>query len=115
MGAVMKAGRMKYPLALVLALAAGWAGAAFDPMAPPRIPAGTGAAALEAEPDPVLAWVRVNGRDSIAWYGGTTVKLGEAVRGGRVMAIGEDHIVISGKNGRRTIYLLDRATRSRRH
>jgi len=56
--------------------------------------------------------VRVNGRHSIAWYGGTTVRLGDAVEGGRVMAIHEDHIVISGKGGRRTVYLLDHATRT---
>lgn len=59
-----------------------------------------------------LAWVRVNGRHSVAWYGGTTVKLGEAVEGGRVTAIREDHIVISGKGGRSTVYLLDHSIRT---
>ncbi len=56
-----------------------------------------------------LAWVRVDGPRSIAWYGGTTVKVGDAVAGGRVAAIREDHIVISGKHGRRAVYLLDRS------
>jgi hypothetical protein len=59
-----------------------------------------------------LAWVRVNGRHSIAWYNGTTVKVGDAVEGGRVAAIHEDHIVLSNKNERRTVYLLDHATRT---
>jgi len=35
--------------------------------------------------------------------------VGDAVVGGRVVAIREDHIVISGKDGRRTVYLLDRS------
>jgi len=59
-----------------------------------------------------LAWVRVNGRHSIAWYSGTTVKVGDAVEGGRVAAIHEDHIVISGRDGRRAVYLLDHAYRT---
>ena len=59
-----------------------------------------------------LAWVRVDGRHSLAWYGGTTVKLGDPVEGGRVTAIREDHIVISGKGGRRTVYLLDHSIRT---
>jgi hypothetical protein len=59
-----------------------------------------------------LAWVRVDGRNSIAWFGGTTVKLGEQVEGGRVTAIREDHIVISGKHGDRSIYLLDQSIRT---
>jgi len=59
-----------------------------------------------------LAWVRVNGRHSLAWYGGTTVQLGDQVDGGRVSAIREDHIVISGKDGRRTVYLLDHSIRT---
>lgn len=62
--------------------------------------------------EPVLAWVKVNGKRSIAWYGGSTVKLGDAVGGGRVTAIREDHIVISGKSGRRSVYLLDESTRT---
>jgi hypothetical protein len=62
--------------------------------------------------EPALAWVKVNGKRSIAWYGGSTVKLGDTVEGGRVTAIREDHIVISGKNGRRSVYLLDESTRT---
>ncbi len=62
--------------------------------------------------EPTLAWVKVNGKRSIAWYGGSTVKLGDPVDGGRVTAIREDHIVISGKSGRRTVYLLDESTRT---
>lgn len=62
--------------------------------------------------EPTLAWVRVNGKRSIAWYGGSTVKLGDTVEGGRVTAIREDHIVISGKSGRRSVYLLDESTRT---
>jgi hypothetical protein len=63
--------------------------------------------------EPTLAWVKVNGKRSIAWYGGSTVKLGDAVEGGRVTAIREDHIVISGKGGRRVVYLLDASVRSK--
>ncbi len=59
-----------------------------------------------------LAWVRVNGRQSVAWYGGTTVKVGDSVDGGQVTAIREDHIVISGKGGRRTVHLLDHTIRT---
>ena len=62
--------------------------------------------------EPTLAWVRVNGKRSIAWYGGSTVKLGDTVEGGRVTAIREDHIIISGKSGRRSVYLLDESTRT---
>jgi len=62
-----------------------------------------------------LAWVSVsaNRRHSIAWYNGTTVKVGDAVEGGRVAAIHEDHIVLSGKGGRRAVYLLDQAFRTK--
>ena len=76
-----------------------------DPTALPQSMATTGAETAPAQPG--LAWVRVNGQHSIAWYGGTTVKLGDAVEGGRVTAIREDHIVISGKGGRRVVHLLD--------
>jgi hypothetical protein len=112
MGAFMKTVITRCPLALVLALASSLA-AAFDPTAPPRISPQAGAVtggAQQAE----LAWVRVNGRQSIAWFGGTTVRLGDAVEGGRVSAIGEDHIVISGKGGSRSVYLLDRTIRGAR-
>lgn len=81
-----------------------------DPTAPPQVPSSSGVAG--AHEDAGLAWVRVNGPHSIAWYGGTTVRLGDAVEGGRVTAIREDHIVISGKSGRRAVYLLDQSIRT---
>lgn len=96
---------------LVLLLVAGGAVAALDPTEPPKLRASAGMGADAVPEEASLAWVRVNGRHSIAWYGGTTVKLGDAVEGGQVTAIHEDHIVISGKGGRRTVYLLDDATR----
>ena len=81
-----------------------------DPTALPKslssAPAGT------APEEASLAWVRVDGRHPIAWYGGTTVKLGDQVEGGRVTAIREDHIVISGTGGRRVVYLLDHSIRT---
>ena len=98
-------------LTLTLLLAAGGAAAALDPTEPPKSRVTVGAG-VEAAPEAAsLAWVRLNGRDSIAWYGGTTVKLGDAVEGGQVTAIHEDHIVISGKGGSRSIYLFDRTVR----
>ena len=81
-----------------------------DPTALPNAMTSPDGAGPQAEP--VLAWVRPNGRDSIAWYGGTTVKLGDPVEGGRVTAINEDHIVISGGDGRRAVYLLDQSVRT---
>jgi hypothetical protein len=95
---------LKFCLVLLAGFAAGYARAEFDPTAPPKIEAvkATGAPAESG-----LAWVRVEGKHSIAWYGGTTVKLGDRVEGGRVVAIREDHIVIAGREGRRTIPLLD--------
>jgi hypothetical protein len=104
MGASVKRSSRQYRLALLLALATAWAEAAFDPMAPPT----TSATAAAAPQDSALAWIRMNGRQSIAWYGGAVVKVGDAVNGGRVSAIREDHIVISGKGGSRKIYLLER-------
>ena len=75
---------------------------------PTALPKSLSSATAGATPEATgLAWVRVNGPHSIAWYGGTTVKVGDSVVGGRVVAIREDHIVISGKDGRRTVYLLD--------
>ena len=76
--------------------------AQFDPTAPPRT-----APAAKAQSVSTLAWVRVNGMDSIAWYNGALVKLGDQVEGGRVVAIREDQIVIAGKGGRRVIPMLD--------
>ena len=81
-----------------------------DPTALPKSVSTPDAAGAREEA--VLAWVKVNGRDSIAWFGGTTVKLGEQVDDGRVSAIFEDHIVISGKDGRRSVYLLDHSIRT---
>jgi len=81
-----------------------------DPTALPKtlLSAGAEGASVPAG----LAWVRVNGLNSIAWFGGTTVKLGDPVEGGRITAIREDHIVISGKDGRRAVYLLDQSVRT---
>lgn len=113
MGAAMKALWVTCQLALVLALTTSWATAAFDPMAPPKI-AVTQANQADVPQVKALAWVRMNGRNSIAWYGGSAVKVGDAVDGGRVSAIREDHIVISSKGGSRSIYLLDRTVRGNR-
>ena len=77
--------------------------AGFDPTAPP--PVRTLESQNQAQKVSGLAWVRVDGKNSIAWYGDTTVKLGERVEGGRVVAIHEDHIVIEGRAGRRLIPL----------
>lgn len=109
MGAVMKSLWVKCLLAWALALTTNWAAAAFDPMAPPKT-----TLAADASQDRALAWVRMNGQHSIAWYGGKTVKLGDAVEGGWVSAIREDHIVISSKGGSRSVYLFDRTVRSNR-
>lgn len=81
-----------------------------DPTALPKTLSSPGIAG--AHEPAGLAWVRVSGRNSIAWFGGTTVKLGDTVEGGRVTAIREDHIVISGKDGRRAVYLLDQSVRT---
>lgn len=109
MGAAMKALRMKCQLAVMLALATGWAAAAFDPMAPPKA-----TTAAKVPQGSALAWIRVNGRQSIAWYGGAAVKVGDVVEGGRVSAIREDHIVVTGTGGSRSIYLLERTVRTNR-
>lgn len=95
---------------LVMALFMPLATAALLPD-PTALPAIQGADAVSEVP--VLAWVKVNGKRSVAWYGGSTVKLGDTVEGGRVTAIREDHIVISGKDGRRTVYLLDESIRTK--
>ena len=99
------------PMALVLALATPLAAASLpDPTALPKSLAGASAG---GKPEAAgLAWVRVNGPHPIAWYGGTAVRLGDQVDGGQVTAIREDHIVISGKGGRRTVYLLDHSIRT---
>ena len=87
--------------ALLAGFATGTAWADFDPTAPPKI------RSANVPTQSSLAWVRVNGKNSIAWYNGTIVKLGDQVEGGRVVAIREDHIVIAGQGGHRTISLLD--------
>lgn len=98
--------------ALVALLATPLAAASLpDPTALPKLQAGPGSDGSYEES--TLAWVRVNGRHSVAWYGGTSVKVGDEVEGGRVTAIREDHIVISGKRGRRSVYLLDQAVRTK--
>jgi hypothetical protein len=86
--------------------------AATDPTAPPISLAAGGNSAPASAPA-TLAWVRVNGKQSLAWYGSTTVRLGDAVEGGRVVAIREDGIVIAGSGGRRTLTLIDPAVRTR--
>ena len=86
-----------------------------DPTALPKFRASQDAAGSNeagSHEAAALAWVRVNGRHSIAWYNGTTVKVGDSVEGGRVTAIHEDHIVLFGKDGRRAVYLLDHAIRT---
>ena len=101
--------------ALVALLATPAAAALPDPTALPKFWASQDAAGSNeagSNEAAALAWVRVNGRHSIAWYNGTTVKVGDAVEGGRVVAIHEDHIVLSNKNERRAVYLLDHATRT---
>jgi hypothetical protein len=108
MGAAMKNVPVKSLLAGVLALAMGWASAAFDPMAPPKVVVNQ----VDAPQSGALEWVRMNGHYSIARYRGATVKVGDAVEGGRVSAIREEHIVISGKGGSRSIYLLERTVRN---
>jgi len=102
--------------ALVALLATPAAAAALpDPTALPKFwasPDAAGSNEAGSHEAAALAWVRVNGRHSIAWYNGTTVKVGDSVEGGRVAAIHEDHIVLSGKGGRRAVYLLDHAFRT---
>jgi hypothetical protein len=88
---------------LLLGLAARPAWPGFDPTAPPVV----SQSAQNPSGKIGLAWVRINGRDSIAWYGGAPIRLGDAVDGGRVVAIAEDHIVIAGREGRRTVRLFD--------
>ncbi|HWR77567.1 MAG TPA: hypothetical protein VN283_10220 [Thiobacillus sp.] len=103
-----------------------WALAALlaTPLAAASLPDPTALPKFRASPDAAgsneagvhetaaLAWMRVNGHHSIAWYNGTTVKVGDSVDGERVTAIHEDHIVLSGKGGRRAVYLLDHAIRT---
>jgi hypothetical protein len=108
MGTAMKRLKLKCLLAGLLALPMSWALAAIDPMAPPKV----GVDHVAAPQASTLEWIRMNEHDSIARYRGVTVKVGDAVEGGRVSAIREDHIVISGKGGRRSIYLLERSVRS---
>ncbi len=101
---------VKIMLLLAWLSAAGLAQAAIDPTAPPKSLAASGP---DAQAPAELAWVRLNGKQSLAWYGGAAVRLGDAVEGGRVVAIREDHIVIVGSQGRRVVYLFDPAVRAR--
>ena len=98
-------------LALALLSMAGHAASLPDPTAPPSFRAGPESDVPRVESS--LAWVKVNDNQSIAWYGGTAVTVGDTVPGGRVTAIREDHIVITGKDGKRAVYLLDHAVRTR--
>ncbi|NDP48364.1 MAG: hypothetical protein GZ085_08230 [Sulfuriferula multivorans] len=102
--------RMMLFVLMALLLPAAAATSLPDPTALPKAMTSPGTEALQEAP--ALDWVKLNGKHSIAWYGGSIVKLGESVEGGRVTAIHEDHIVISGKGGRRVIYLLDKSTRT---
>ncbi len=102
---------VKAMLAVVVMVSAGQACAQFDPTAPPPLPTLSTAANHSAGAQ--LTWVRVDGQQSVAWYGGTTVRLGETVNDGRLVAIHEDHIVIVDQQGRRVVYLLDPALRAR--
>lgn len=101
---------VKPMLFLIWLAAASPAAAMIDPTAPPKPPA---ASRVDAKTPGELAWVRVNGKQSLAWYGGRTVRLGDVVEGGRVVAILEDHIVIAGREGRRAVHLLNPAVRTR--
>ena len=102
--------RMMLFVLMVLLLPAATATSLPDPTTLPKAMTSPGPEALQEAS--VLAWVKLNGKRSIAWYGGSIVKPGDSVEGGRVRAIREDHIVISGKGGRRVVYLLDESTRT---
>lgn len=104
MGQILKYCVLGWASLLVGGAWGAFAVAGFDPTAPP--PIRTLGTQNQIQDVPRLAWVRVDGKNSIAWYGDTTVKLGERVEGGRVVAIHEDHIVIEGREGRRTVLLL---------
>lgn len=105
----MAARMMRLGVVALLAMPAA-AASLTDPTALPMTQASSGA---EGTVEPAgLTWVKINGKNSIAWLGGTAVKLGDPADGGRVTAIREDHVVISGRDGRRTIYLLDQSVRA---
>lgn len=104
------AARMMLFFLMTLLLPAAVAASLPDPTALPRALTSPDPETLQDAP--TLAWVKFNGKRSIAWYGGSTVKLGDSVEGGRVTAIREDHIVISGKGGRRSVYLIDETART---
>lgn len=104
------AARMMFFTAALMLTAPLAAGSLPDPTALPKVM--TRASAEGATSEPVLSWVKVNGRHSVAWYGGSVVKLGDTLEDGRVSAIHEDHIVISSKSGRRSVYLLDHSIRT---
>lgn len=79
---------------------------AIDPTAPPVSVAAPAAVASTAATTQ-LAWVRVDGSRSVAWYGGSVARLGDTVNGERLLAVREDHVVLSGAQGTRRVYLLD--------
>ena len=91
--------------ALIAGVLLGAPAGAFDPTAPPAPAAATQADGAGAAAQ--LAWVRVDGLRSVAWYDGTVARLGDTVSGGRLAAIHEDHIVLVGSSGTRRVYLLD--------
>lgn len=78
---------------------------AIDPTAPP-VAVGAPAAATGGESTAQLAWVRVDGRRSVAWYDGTVARLGDTLSGERLVAVREDHIVLVGPQGTRRVYML---------
>jgi hypothetical protein len=80
---------------------------AIDPTAPPRAAAASSATGTDPAASTQLAWVRVDGPRSVAWYGGTVARLGDTVNGERLLAVREDHVVLSGAQGTRRVYLLD--------
>ncbi len=100
---------VKSALAALL-LAASLAQAGFDPTAPPRQTASASGNDAPAS----LAWVRLDGRHSLAWYGGRLVRLGDRVEEGRIAAIREDHIVVVGRQGRRIVHLFEPGVRAHR-
>lgn len=84
---------------------AGGAEADFDPMRPPNLPSTTPTPTVSAAA-PQLAWIRLDGRRAIAWYGGRVVEVGDQVEGGRIQAIHHDHLVVNGRAGKQRVHLL---------
>lgn len=90
----------------LIVLAGGWttAHATFDPMQPPA------SLSLDTVNAPAvvsqLSWIRNDHRRPVAWYGGRVVGIGDQVDGVRIQAIRDDHIVVTGQEGRQVIWLL---------